>query len=122
MLLQSYLFGILFVGDEEQEDPFDKEGYLLVSWKRLLPELHKHCLTSGCSASVVPEETIISEQGAAVSVTMFCMDNHKNTWHSSDFYPKKGDHGKARSKLNVLLSSFILLTGLLFAPIQVNIS
>ena len=99
---------------------FNKKGYLLVSWKKLLPELHKHCLTPGCLSATIPEETIIKEQGAAVSVTMFCMGNHENTWESSEFYPKKGDYGKARSKLNVVLSCFILLTGLLFSPVQVQ--
>ena len=101
------------------EKTVEREGYLLVSWKQLLVVLHHHCLTPGCCALVVPEETVISEQGAAVSFTITCTDNHQNMWHSSEFYPKKADRGKARSKLNVELSSYILLTGLQFAPVKV---
>ena len=101
------------------DDVLDKNGYLLVSWKQLLVVLHHNCLTPGCCGLVVPEETVISEQGAAVSFTLNCTENHQNTWHSSDFYPKKSDKGKARSKLNTELSSYILLTGLQFAPTQV---
>ena len=97
-----------------------KEGYILVSWDQILSLLHRQCLTAGCDA-MVPEETETSEQGAAVSFTMCCSSNHSNTWHSSGFYPKKSDKGKARSKLNVQLSTFILLCGLQFSNVEVFI-
>ena len=99
---------------------FEKGGYTLVAWKSLLVVLHRHCLTDGCVGCVDPEDTEISEQGAAVSITLCCSNNHKNTWHNSEFYPKKSEKGKARSKLNTQLSSYVLLTGLQFAPVEVG--
>ena len=103
----------------DDEELFEKKGYLLVSWKQVLVLLHKHCLTPGCCALTVPEETIISEQGASVTFRVCCTDNHQNTWHSSEFYPKHTEKGLARAKLNVELSTWILPTGLHFAPIKV---
>ena len=94
---------------------------MIVSWKQLLPLLHRQCLTPGCEALVVPEETAVSEQGAAVSVSFCCTDNHVNVWHASEFYSRKHKRGNVRSKLNVKLATYILLTGNHFAPLEVSL-
>ena len=101
---------------------FSKDGYVLVSWEKLLRLLHHDCLTPDCHALVVPEETKIAHQGATVSLHLCCTENHVNIWHSSDFYERKTAAGRVRSKLNVRLASYLLTTGLQFSPMEVVIN
>ena len=68
---------------------FEKDGYVLVTWNKILHLIHRHCLTPGCSAIVDPEETRLTEQGAAVTIHLTCLNNHINSWNTSEFYPKQ---------------------------------
>ena len=114
-----------FLSSQETEEVksegfFSKAGFVLVSWVSLLGLVHRKCLSEDCEAMVIPEETRISYQGAAVSIHMCCTSNHINIWHSSEFYSKKTEKGRARSKLNVQLATYILCTGMQFSPVEVK--
>ena len=109
----------------------------MVSGKQLGGLLHSKCQTFGCQAPVLEEETKISRQvcgdilknvnvlsqGAALHYQLSCLDGHKNSWWTDDFFKRKTAQGSGRklSRLNCKLASFLLLTGGNFDPMKVGV-
>ena len=86
-----------------------------------MPLLHNQCQTSGCLEAVVKEDTTVTYQGAAVTVNLTCAADHLNHWNASEFYEKLSPRGRARSKLNVRLATYLLLTGHHFNSMKVRV-
>jgi hypothetical protein len=58
--------------------------------------------------------------GAAVTFKMDCSNNHSTKWDTSEFFQNRGP-GRPKSKLNMMISSFLLMAGLHYDSAKVSV-
>ena len=74
-----------------------------------LLQLFSICRTVNCGSCVEQDNINVVSNGAMISVKTLCNNHHEMVWESS---PCMGEGKQRVAVINVLLSSFTLLTGL----------
>ena len=76
-------------------------------------------ITAVCIAVQCSPLCTVHSAGAVVNIRMTCLNNHLSSWSSDQFFPSTG-RGRPKSRLNLALSSWILMAGLHYDSLKVG--
>ena len=99
----------------------ESDGYLsspkVIVFMSSLVSLLSVCREPCCGAVVDKENMKIVHSGAMVRVHTVCNNNHSYTWESS---PSIGSGKKSVAIINIIISTYCLLTGLHIKQANIN--
>ena len=100
-------FNVQATSEDDSVDPIEEEkAFVFLS---SLLQLFAICRVANCGSCVEPCNMRVSNKGAMVIVKTLCNNNHEMSWESS---PCVGVGTQRVAVINVLISSYCLLTGL----------
>lgn len=88
----------------------DQEKAKVIVYLKLLLDLLKICRVVGCGSMVEREDMKIVTDGALITVTCVCLENHTTKWRSSPVFHEGTKHPVG--EINIVLAAYILTCGM----------